>query len=112
MENVFKEDEVKRINLKENQKSKQSEYNLFVEDIKVHENEMNKKAIQNAKIESEQEALLNKLNCELELTLAEAEEIAVKIDNINCKGYGYKLKNKIAALGTVNLSAIEEYDRS
>ena len=42
-----------------------------------------KKAIQNAKIESEQEALLNKLNSELELTLAEAEEIAVKIDNIN-----------------------------
>ena len=111
LENVFKEDEVKRINLKENQKSKQSEYNLFVEDIKVHENEMNKKAIQNAKIESEQEALLNKLNSELELTLAEAEEIAVKIDNINSvRDMVYKLKNKIAALGTVNLSAIVEYD--
>ena len=29
----------------------QAEYNLFVDEIKVHENEMNKKAIQNAKIE-------------------------------------------------------------
>ncbi len=54
---------------------------------------MNKKAIQNAKIESEQEALLNKLNSELELTLAEAEEIAVKIDNINSvRDMVYKIK--------------------
>ena len=111
LENVFKEDEVKRIDLKEKQKSKQAEYNLFVDEIKVHENEMNKKAIQNAKIESEQEALLNKLNSELELTLAEAEDIAVKIDNINSvKDTVYKLKNKIAALGIVNLSSIMEYD--
>ena len=111
LENVFKEDEVKRIDLKEKQKSKQAEYNLFVDEIKVRENEMNKKAIQNAKIESEQEALLNKLNSELELTLAEAEDIAVKIDNINSvKDTVYKLKNKIAALGIVNLSSIMEYD--
>ena len=111
LENVFKEDEVKRIDLREKQKSKQAEYNLFVDEIKVHENEMNKKAIQNAKIESEQEALLNKLNSELELTLAEAEDIAVKIDNINSvKDTVYKLKNKIAALGIVNLSSIMEYD--
>ena len=111
MENVFKEDEVKRIDLKEKQKSKQTEYNLFIDEIKVHENEMNKKAIQNAKIESEQEALLNKLNSELEITLAEAEDIAVKIDNINSvKDTVYKLKNKIAALGIVNLSSIMEYD--
>ena len=111
LENVFKEDEVKRIDLKEKQKSKQTEYNLFIDEIKVHENEMNKKAIQNAKIESEQEALLNKLNSELEITLAEAEDIAVKIDNINSvKDTVYKLKNKIAALGIVNLSSIMEYD--
>ncbi|MCQ2969169.1 MAG: chromosome segregation protein SMC, partial [Clostridium sp.] len=111
LEDIFKEDEIKKINLKENKKSKQAEYNIFVDDIKIHENEMNKKAIQNAKIESEQEALLNKLNSELQLTLAEAEDIAIKIDNIDyVRNIVYKLKNKIATLGNVNLSAIVEYD--
>ena len=44
---------------------------------------LNKKSIQYAKIESEQEAFYNRLNSELNLTLAEAKEIAVKIENIN-----------------------------
>ncbi len=85
--------------------------NSFREVIRIEENELNKKSIQYAKIESEQEAFYNRLNSELNLTLAEAKEIAVKIENINkIKDEILILKSKIASLGTVNLSAIVEYD--
>ena len=55
--------------------------------------------------------LLNKLNVEFNLTLAEAEEIAVEIEDVNeVKNTISNLKGKISSLGTVNLQAIVEYD--
>ena len=111
LEEIFKEDEVKRIELKTTLKSQEEENNRIVEDIKTEENDLNKKAILNAKIESEHETLLNKLNVELNLTLAEAEEIAVEIEDVNeVKNTLSRLKGKISSLGTVNLQAIVEYD--
>lgn len=111
LENSFREDEVIKVELKENHKVKDSITSEIIEVIRVEENELNKRAIQYAKIESEQEALYNKLNSELNLTLAEAKEIAVNVENINAlKDEILILKSKIATLGTVNLSAIVEYD--
>lgn len=111
LENSFREDEIVKVELKESHKVKESVTNEIIEIIRVEENELNKRAIQNAKIESEQEALYNRLNRELNLTLAEAKEIAIKVENINTlKDEISVLKSKISALGTVNLSAIVEYD--
>ena len=111
LENSFREDEIVKVELKESHKVKESVTNEIIEIIRVEENELNKRAIQNAKIESEQESLYNRLNRELNLTLAEAKEIAIKVENINTlKDEISVLKSKISALGTVNLSAIVEYD--
>ena len=111
LENSFREDEIIKVELKESHKAKESITNEIIEEIRIEENELNKRAIQNAKIESEQEALYNRLNSELNLTLAEAKEIAISIENINIlKDEISILKSKIAALGTVNLSAIVEYE--
>ena len=73
LENAFKEDDIRRINLKEDFRTKDSVANEIIEIIRNLENEFNKRAILNAKLESEQEALYNKLNSELNLTLAEAK---------------------------------------
>ncbi len=111
LENSFSEDEIIKAELKESYKAKESVTSEEIEVIRIEENELNKKSIQYAKIESEQEAFYNRLNSELNLTLAEAKEIAVKIENINkIKDEILILKSKIASLGTVNLSAIVEYD--
>ena len=75
------------------------------------ENELNKKEISFAKLESERENYYIKLNEELNLTLAEAIEIAIEIDNIsNIKDEIFKIKSQITSLGTVNLAAIAEYE--
>ena len=111
LEDSFREDEIIKVELKETYKTKESVTNEIIEIIRVEENELNKRAIQNAKVESEQEALYNRLNSELNLTLAEAKELAISIENINSiKDDIARLKSKIASLGTVNLSAIVEYD--
>ena len=58
----------------------------------------------------ERDGLYEKLNEELSLTLAEAEEIAVDVFDVNeFKSDISKLKARITAIGTVNLAAIEEY---
>ena len=111
LENSFREDEVIKVELKESHKAKESITSEIIEVIRVEENELNKRVIQHAKTESEQEAFYNRLNSELNLTLAEAKEIAISVENINTlKDEIFMLKSKIAALGTVNLSAIVEYD--
>lgn len=108
---IFKEDEVRKVELKDKLKFKEGVISEVIDLIRAEENELNKKAIQNAKLESEQESLYNKLNGELNLTLAEAQEIAIELENIQVvKEAIGGLKAKIAALGTVNLKAIVEYD--
>lgn len=108
---IFKEDEVRKIQLKEALKNKEVLINEIIDLIRVEENELNKKAIQNAKVESEQESLYNKLNGDLNLTLAEAEEIAIELKSVQLtKERIGDIKLRIAALGTVNLKSIVEYD--
>ena len=73
--------------------------------------ELNKKEIQFAKFESEKDSYYKKLNEELNLTLAEAKEIAEEIENINLvKDEIQKLKSKITLLGVINLASIAEYE--
>lgn len=111
LEDIFKFDEASRISLKDKLKIKDGESNLIIEEIRVLENDLNRKEISFAKLESERENYYIKLNEELNLTLAEAMEIAVKIENISkVKEEIFKIKNQITELGTVNLAAIAEYE--
>ena len=111
LEEIFKEDEVKKISYKEELKVKETLANEIIEEVRVLENELNKRTIQKVKLDSEEEGLFSKLNGEINLTLAEAMEIAIEIDNVlKIKEEIGRLKGKISAIGTVNLSAILEYD--
>lgn len=111
LEDIFKSDEVTRITLKDKLKIKDGETNELIEILRNLEGELNKREIAYAKIESERENHYKRLNEELNLTLAEAVEIALEIENISkVKDEIFKLKAQITALGTVNLAAIAEYE--
>lgn len=111
LEDIFKFDETNRITLKDKLKIKDGESNQLIEEIRILENELNKKEIAFAKLESERENYYIRLNEELNLTLAEAIEIAIEIDSVSMvKDQIIKLKSQITALGTVNLAAIIEYE--
>lgn len=111
LENIFKVDEANRISLKDTLKIKDGEASQLIEEIRVLENELNKKQISFAKLESEKENYYFRLNEELNLTLAEAIEIAIEVDNISkVKEEIFRLKSQITSLGTVNLAAIAEYE--
>jgi chromosome segregation protein len=111
LEDIFKFDEANRISFKDKLKIKDSETNQLIEEIRILESELNKKEITFAKLENERENYFVRLNEELNLTLAEAIEIAVQIDSISkIKDEIFKLKSEITALGTVNLAAIAEYE--
>lgn len=63
-----------------------------------------------AAAEKEAEDVVNRLYAEYELTRAEAEEVAKPLEDIPAaKSRLSELKNKIRALGNVNVDAIEEY---
>lgn len=111
LEECFKEEEVQKGKLKEEYKVKDSLISETQDIINKEEGELNKKEIQRAKIEMEKDNQYTKLNEELDLTLAEAKEIAVEVDSV----HKYRedignLKKNITILGTVNLAAIEEYE--
>lgn len=110
LEQIFKDEEIKRVKLKEEYKEKDSKINEVSEILNKEEGELNKSEILKAKSEMERDGLYEKLNEELSLTLAEAEEIAVDVFDVNeFKSDISKLKARITAIGTVNLAAIEEY---
>lgn len=111
LENIFKSDDIKRITLKDKLKIRDGEANELIEILRVLENELSKREISYAKIESERENNYKRLNEELSLTLAEAIEIALEIENVSkVRDEIFKLKSQITALGTVNLAAIVEYE--
>lgn len=62
------------------------------------------------KYESEKSELMARLNEDLELTLAEARDLRKPLESkARAKKRIGEIRSKISALGTVNLSAIEEY---
>lgn len=111
LEESFRDEEVRKLKLKEEQNIKESNISEKADIINNKEAELNKKEIQRAKSEMEKENLYTKLNEELELTLAEAMDIAVAVEDISkYKEDISRLKGKITSIGTVNLAAIEEYE--
>ena len=111
LEANFKEEEVQKEKLKEEFRLKDSAISEEGTLISKDEAELNKREVQRAKTELERDNLYTKLNEELDLTLAEAKEIAVEVEDTNAlrENIGY-LKRSVTALGVVNLAAIEEYE--
>lgn len=111
LEEIFKEDEIKKASLKEDFRKIDSLITEMREIINKEEGEFNRKEILKAKSEMEIENHFKKLNEEMDLTYAEALEIAKPIENIMAfKESINSIKRKISALGTVNLTAISEYE--
>ncbi|NLK95632.1 MAG: chromosome segregation protein SMC [Clostridiales bacterium] len=111
LSSLFKEDEIKKAKYKDEINIKETSINELSEIINKEEGEINKKEIQKAKAEMEKDNLYTKLNEELSLTLAEAMDIAVEINEPELiKAEISRLKGKVTALGTVNLAAISEYE--
>lgn len=111
LEGGFKDQELRKEKLKEDFRKKDSVINESLDIINKEEGELNKKEVQRARCDMEKENLYTKLNEELDLTLAEAVEIAVEVTNVDeFKEKITSLKRRISALGVVNLAAIEEYE--
>jgi chromosome segregation protein len=111
LELSFKEKEFEKEKFKEDFRIKDSVINESLDIINKEEVELNKKELQKAKNDMERDNLYTKLNEELNLTLAEARDIAVEVEDTN----GFKdaittLKRRVTSLGIVNLAAIEEYE--
>ncbi|MCI6276111.1 MAG: chromosome segregation protein SMC [Clostridium sp.] len=110
LESAFESYEKKRFSLKESL----SKFTDNLEDInsliRKNEEEISKLGIAKAKYEIEMQGYLTKLNEDMNLTLAEAEDLAERdIDVQGTKTRISALKGKISSLGNVNLGAIEEY---
>lgn len=110
MEKLISDNEIEKIKLKENiTKIKSKEEDLILE-LEASEKELHKYQVTLARIETEKESLLNKLNEEYELTYAEALSFKEPIDNVTkLKENVVQIKQEINSLGSVNVGAIEEY---
>lgn len=111
LEEGFKIQDVQKEKYKQELKIHETIIHETRELIGKDEIELNKKEISKAKCEMEKESFYTKLNEELDLTLAEATDIAVEIENIGkYKEEVGNLKKEVTKLGVVNLAAIEEYE--
>ncbi|SHJ54574.1 condensin subunit Smc [Clostridium cavendishii DSM 21758] len=109
-EELFKEYEVNKIKLKEDIKSISSELEFLRLEIGKKEEEVHKQDIVYTKLISEKDSHFTRLNDEFEISYAEALDYAKEIVDLSAhKDEIVKLKGSIFRLGTVNVSAIEEY---
>ncbi|GKU24781.1 chromosome segregation protein SMC [Clostridium folliculivorans] len=110
LENKFKEYDIEKIKIKETIRSHENKIENLSSEINIKEDEVHKSELVKAKNEVEKENLLLKLNDEMSLTYAEAIDLALKdFDEVLYNNQINKLKASINRLGTVNVSAIEEY---
>ncbi|GFP75958.1 chromosome segregation protein SMC [Clostridium fungisolvens] len=110
LENKFKEYDIEKIKIKETIKNHENKVESLSSEINIKEDEIHKSELVKAKNEVEKENLLLKLNDEMSLTYAEAIDLAHKdFDEVSYSNQINKLKASINRLGTVNVSAIEEY---
>lgn len=106
----FEKYEANRIRIKNVIKQNFEKISTFDLDIHKEEEKLNRLNLTKTKYDMEEENYLKKLNEEMDLTYAEAEEKAEPIENIDeYKKTISSIKGQIGALGTVNLGAIEEY---
>lgn len=110
-EENFKEFDIERIKIKDNIKNISEDLNNVISSRESIEKLKNNIQVSLARQETERDSLYSKLNIEMQLTYAEAEEISIKGENIDqCRKDIAAYKNKISQLGTVNLASIEEYE--
>lgn len=110
LEDIFKENEFIRAELKEKIKKIEDDVEKTGNDIIKKEDENHRYQLILTKISTEKDGLYQKLNEELELTYAEALEY--KLEHINTESFKkdiVELKNNIGKLGLINLASIEEY---
>lgn len=111
LEESFKVEEVNKAKFKDELNQKETSINEMTIVISKEESDYNKSEIEKTKKVMEREALYTKLNEEMNLTLAEAKDIAVLVEEPQkYKDAVASLKGRITALGTVNLASIEEYE--
>ena len=111
LEESFKVEEVNKAKFKDELNQKETSINEITIVISKEESDYNKSEIEKTKKVMEREALYTKLNEEMNLTLAEAKDIAVLVEEPQkYKDAVASLKGRITALGTVNLASIEEYE--
>ena len=109
-EEKWKKYDAEKLNLKEENKVLEGRIESLQLENQKSEGELHKKEIGKARYQSEVDSHYSKLNEELNLTYAEACDLAMPIENINAhKSKVSSLKGKISALGVVNVAAIEEY---
>lgn len=107
--------EIENINSKKEALEKRSGELRVLEREKNHEREAAGQELarleeRRINLQKEYDNIISKLWEEYQLTKKEAEEKAVKLDNISeSKSRLNELKSKIRGLGTVNVGAIEEY---
>lgn len=109
-EEEFEKLEIERVEIKEKIKNVSNRIEQLKEILSMKENDIHKYEVSMAKYETETEAHYEKLNNEIGITYAEALKYKAPIENMD--GYKQniaKLKNCIAALGVVNVGAVEEY---
>jgi chromosome segregation protein len=110
LENKFKEYDIEKIKIKETIKNYENKVDRLSSEINIKEDAIHKSELVKAKNEVEKENLLLKLNDEMNLTYAEAMDLAhIDFDEVLYSNQINKLKMSINRLGTVNVSAIEEY---
>lgn len=111
LEESFKVEEVNKARFKDELNQKETSINEMTIVISKEESDYNKSEIEKTKKVMERDALYTKLNEEMNLTLAEAKDIAVLVEEPQkYKEAVASLKGRITALGTVNLASIEEYE--
>lgn len=107
---IFEESDVKKISLKEKINSINDRLEQAAMVITKKEEENHRLEINLAKIETENEAMLQKLNEEYDLTFAEALSYKNEISDIAAYRKDINdIKASIAQLGSVNVGAVEEY---
>ncbi|GIM27832.1 chromosome partition protein Smc [Clostridium polyendosporum] len=110
LENKATNSEIIRVKLKDDLKVLDGRIESLTFEIRKKEEEIHRNDIIKTKQEVEKQNYYNKLNDELNLTYAEALDLATEIENISkYTGDISKIKVEISKLGTVNVSAIEEY---
>ncbi|SFC73102.1 chromosome segregation protein SMC [Clostridium uliginosum] len=111
LEEIFKDKEMLKEKIKQEFQLKDNLINDMFDMINIKEKDLNKKEIIKAKKEIEKDNYYKKLNEELELTYAEALDVAENVeDEEKIRELIRNLKSSITSLGTVNLAAIEEYE--
>lgn len=109
-EALFQENEIEQIKLKDKIKSINESFEKLALVSNKKDEEYHRQELSLTRLEGEMETLYSKLNEELSLTYAEALKYKAPIDNFDKhKRYIADIKSKIAALGIVNVGAVEEY---